>query len=271
MGKATTTSERNLEKYFKQRGLVFKREPFGDRSRKPDYLFVRDRKRILVEVKELEHTPLSRELDYRHSAGVTGTFSFDAYQVLDLMRDHIKKACRQLKPYHDRVDYTLVLLALKSPYDTLANRDVLYAMYGDPVLTFQISKRTGAAVGPMRQVMRVNGALRKNDKTRGEMYSPHGAYLSGVGVIERFHAASYYQRRYLGRFKRRSRDLREMLLESRWRWERHRPHVPRIYRSANRYLYRMRLVSNVLGERPLPAGIINGRWDEFIKPVVNHE
>lgn len=221
-----------------------------------------------MEVKEIEETPFNKAIAAtRHLPGVR-TFSLDPRKLYNLLRERIKQAARQLKPYTDRVDHAIVILGFRDQFRDPSLDDLFYAMFGDPVITFQVSKLSGTTVSGPELQLSYNGQLRKFNRRSGFSVAQHGAYLSGVGLISTVNGLAAYQRRYYSRLKRKLKDARAFLAYHQQKWKAHQKNIPKAYRNPNRMFGRVEFISNVLGERPLPAGIFNGRFDVFRSPEV---
>ncbi|MBI4426507.1 MAG: hypothetical protein HY567_02930 [Candidatus Kerfeldbacteria bacterium] len=264
----STKTELELIAYLRSRRIPFKYEPFGDRGKKPDFLITRNHKKILVEVKEIEETPFNKAIAAtRHLPGVR-TFSLDPRQLYNLLRERIKQAARQLKPYTDRVDHSIVILGFRNQFRDPTLDDLFYAMFGDPVIRFQVSKLSGAAITDPELELRYNGQLRKFDPKSGLAVAQHGKYLSGVGLVSAVKGLAVYQRRYYSRLKRKLKDAKAFFDYHQEKWNANQKNIPKAYRNPNRMFGRVEFISNVLGERPLPTGIFNGRFDVFRSPEV---
>src|SRR4030042_3755951 len=164
-----------FEAYLRQCKITYKNEPFRG-SKNPDYLFKHHGKTILVEIKELEETPLDRATNTSLAKG-GGTFSLDPGELYRILRRRIDAACRQLKPHGAKVDYCRVILGNKAGSD-LDLDSVFYAMYGDLYLSIPFDIQGVGSMAKAESRMKATGSLRKHHPSNKQMYSPH-TYLGG--------------------------------------------------------------------------------------------
>jgi hypothetical protein len=172
-----TAGEELFEAYLDQHGYPApEHHPDLGISKRPDYLVRLGEAECICEVKEFNPDEMS--LPFSGSGGTTSVT-----EVLKPVREKIRTAAKQLKPLADR-DLALVVV-LTNPHRAfvpLAEREVVWAMYGDPIFTFQVDPETGGAVGEERFTTSRHGKLR-NDHP----------YLSAIAVVsERPRAADFY-------------------------------------------------------------------------------
>jgi hypothetical protein len=268
-----TKTDLLFEDYLGQRGIRYKYEPFGDQDKNPDYLLTIRGKTILVEIKELQETPLDRVTKASLAKG-GGTFSIDPGELSKMLRRRIDAACRQLKPHKDKVDYCLVLIGVKQGYYELGVDEIFYAMYGDLYLSIPFDIKKGGSMSKAESRLKATGSLRKNHPLTKLMYSPH-EYLSGVGIVKSFNGHRYYENKFYEQSLRgiNTRDwgAHRMLKFLKGKWLKHKNKIPKIYKDTKRVLYKVELVSNPLSNKPLPAGLFNARWDYVRFPTIVYE
>jgi hypothetical protein len=261
-------TEKSFEAYLSQRRVAFDYEPFGRHEKNPDYRFVKNKKTILVEIKEIGETPFQREAAARLVAHNSGAFSVDPRELYKLLRRRINDAYKQLRPHQSGADGCVIILGQKAPHYEIGPDSIFYAMYGDPYLSFPIDPIRGGAIGEATTELKVNGAVRQNRRSTREMHSPH-PYLSAVGVVEEFNGRGYYERKFYEALPKKHRPptAEGYLAYLTSEWEKHQDKIPALYRE-DKMFYRVRLVANPLSEKPLPPNIFNGRWDAVRHPTV---
>lgn len=264
-----TITDQLFEKYLKQEDLAFSFEPFAKirpGAKNPDYLVLKDGKKILVECKEIEEGPFDNL-----PAGI-GTL--DMTKHYGVLRDRIKGAARQLKPYHAQVDHCVVMFGKAAGYG-IGIDDIFYAMFGNPIFSVPVSTRTGGPAGKISFDLTSSGALRKSNADKST-WIVHD-YVSAVAVVESFNAYSYYQSKTMDPIMKayaetnRDKPLGEQAIEFldhyRKVWKVKKAEVPAEFRSPKKLLYRVRVVVNPLSKKPLPEGAFSGTWDTVRVPV----
>jgi len=258
-----------FESYLRQRGISFKYEPFGDANKNPDYLVRANGKKILFEVKEIEKLPF--DIASEGSLKTGKAFGLNPVVEYNLLRRRIDTASKQLKPYTDQVDYSIIILGKKDGFGIDIDA-LFYAMFGDPYISIPIDPSTGG--GSMEKStleMKVTGSFRKNRPQTKMMYSLHN-YVSAVGLIKSFSARSYYQQKIIERYTK-SKKYEAMTPEEGYHYlcemtAKHENLVPGVYSDPSKVLYKLELVTNPLGEKPLPEKLFYSKWDYIRVPKV---
>lgn len=151
-------------------------EPDLGRTKRPDYLIVSNGQRCVVEVKEF--APATRSFPDQRVG------STDLATVLKPIRSQIREAARQLKAVSD-LNLPLVVV-LTNPHQAtviLGDRELVWAMHGDPVVRISIDPDIGAAVGDPEHGVGRNGRVARDHQ-----------YISAVAVIgERNRSADWYE------------------------------------------------------------------------------
>jgi hypothetical protein len=185
-----TAGDLLFETYAREWGYELSdHEPDLGTGKRPDYLLGRGGEQCVIEVKQF----------------AAGTSSFPAHggstdlaTVLKPIRSQLREAARQLK---EMVDLGVPLVAvLTNPLRAsviLGEREMVWAMYGDPVVRMAIDPEIGAAVGEPEHGVGRNGRLARDHQ-----------YISAVAVIgESERAADWYEE--MGcRYADRSREER---------------------------------------------------------------
>lgn len=160
-----------FEAYLREQGYAIpEHEPDLGVSRRPDYLVERDGLKCVCEVKEFD-----RETTSTPGLGAGGNRfgSFDSETVLKPVRSQIRRAAVQLKPLADSGLPLMVIIA--NPHrawvDT-EDRQVIAAMFGDPMVSMTINTKTGTAESDPRFEFGRNGKLRADHP-----------YISAVGFV----------------------------------------------------------------------------------------
>lgn len=142
-------------------------EPDLGTTKRPDYLIERDGERCVVEVKQF--APDTRSFPDQRA----GTTTVEA--ILKPIRSQIREAARQLKDVA-QLGLPLVVM-LTNPHGAfviLGNRELVWAMYGDPVVVMDIDVTVGGAVGEPRHEVGRNGRLARDHQ-----------YISAVAILSR--------------------------------------------------------------------------------------
>lgn len=261
-----TTSDLAFEAYLRQRRIPFRHEPFGNAGKSPDYLVEIKGKSILIEVKEIEELPLDKE----SKKGVRVS-TLDPRDTYNILRDRIKKAGRQLKPYKDLVNYCVVLFGKPCGFTGIGLDNLFYAMYGDPCFAVPINVTTGVGdIRGSRTELKMVGALRRNDPKIRQMDTSR-KHISGVGVIKEFNGRDYYKRKLFDQYLKTSRgkvtDRREAF-EIAWEFYEKDHKIPKIYQDPDKMFYKIELINNPLSANPFIERLFNGKWDRIIFPSV---
>lgn len=125
---AKTKSELLFERLLKNRGYKFiKGEDFFPKAGKcPDYYIITKYGDLICEVKEFIEPEIHKRIQ-KHRIG-----TFSSKSILNPIRNKIKAASTQLKPY-TKYDVPMILI-LANPYGyfvDLSNEEILSAMYGE--------------------------------------------------------------------------------------------------------------------------------------------
>ena len=177
MSEEKTVGEELFEGYLDQHGYPApEHHPDLRISKRPDYLVRLGEAECICEVKEFNPDEISSPF-----IGSGGTTSMT--QVLKPVREKIRAAAKQLKPLaHRNLALVVVLTNPHRAFVPLGEREVVWAMYGDPTFTFQVDPETGGGVGEERFTTGRHGKLR-NDHP----------YLSAIAVVsERPGSADFY-------------------------------------------------------------------------------
>lgn len=165
-----------FEAYLAEQGYpAADHEPDLGTTKRPDYVIERDGQRCVVEVKQFAAGTRSFP-DQR-----AGTTSVEA--VLKPIRSQLREAARQLKDVA-QAGLPLVVM-LTNPHGAfvmLGTQEMVWAMYGDPVVVIDIDPRVGGAVGEARQEVGRNGRLARDHQ-----------YISAVAIFgHRERVADWY-------------------------------------------------------------------------------
>ena len=173
-----------FEGYLKQNNIAYTYEPFSSQhvgDKNPDFLFQKDNQKILVECKELKSLPTD---------GLIGTASFDMKRFTDPLKFRIKEASKQLKPYINQVDSTIIIFAKKEGYQIQLNH-IKYAMFGDPEFRIPFDPSGKNKPGSMYSDFKANGKLRRNDP-ESKLTIPYSRHISGVGIVTKTNKRNFY-------------------------------------------------------------------------------
>jgi hypothetical protein len=147
--------------------LAPEHEPDLGATKRPDYVIERHGDRCVVEVKEFAANTRSFP-DQRF-----GTTSAEA--ILKPIRSQIREAARQLKSVAE-LGLPLVVM-LTNPHGALVLlgvEEMVWAMYGDPVVVMDLDPHLGGATGEPRQEVGRNGRLARDHQ-----------YVSAVAILSR--------------------------------------------------------------------------------------
>jgi len=262
-----TSTDMLFEKYLKQRKLsyIFEPEPTRRNHKKPDYSFVKNVKNIVVECKEIIHLP-NDEIDER----VT---TIDLNKILEPLKRKLYLASKQIKPYTEKYDYSLIVLGKKEGWN-INLKEVYWAMFGNPIFRIPIDPEGGKRFKAIPD-MQVKGQFRKNNPDTKKMEFP-GKYVSGVAVIKYKNGLDHYKRKLYDKYISNANvteNLEETVLHTlsffEKGWEGYIDEIPNIYlKDDNKAIYYVEAISNPFCEKPLPRNIFNGRLDTTIMPEV---
>jgi len=163
-----TAGDLMFEAYLRDRGIdVPDHEPDLGAVKKPDYLLKCAGASCICEVKEF--APSTDSLPTDGQAG--GSWSMQT--VLKPIRSQIREAARQLKPYAD--SGLPLVIVLTNPHRAPVihgSQEIIWAMYGDPVVRVPAGSGTSSAT---------DGAIFTVDRN-GKLRGDH-AYVSAVAVV----------------------------------------------------------------------------------------
>jgi hypothetical protein len=176
-------SELWLEDYARRLGLDgadLHHPELGGSGKRPDYRLARGATAAICEVKEFRTSVITDRL----MAAPRQTASISNKEQFGTVRDAISKAAAQLKPYRDRGDALVVVLANPNGADvSLSPEDVMAAMYGNPGVRITFNKATGETVDES-SILQRDGTL-----------SAKHAYVSAVvALYQRSEADDYLDR-----------------------------------------------------------------------------
>jgi hypothetical protein len=235
-----TAGDKLLEQYLDEHGFdALEHEPDVGTAKRPDYVIRRGASQLIVEVKEF--SPGTSSLP----AQTSGTTSLEV--VLKPIRSQLREAARQLK---DVADLGLPLMVvLTNPHGAfviMGEQELIWAMYGDPVIRMAIDPRVGAAVGDPEYGVGRNGRLARDHQ-----------YISAVGVLRQRSRASDWHDALIAEYADMSwQDRWRKIEEAEARGE--RPEGD--YRSID--VFKTLSPSAV----PLPAGFFTGPSDRLFEP-----
>jgi hypothetical protein len=164
-------------------------EPELGVGKHPDYVVERDDSKCVCEVKEFAH-------DTNSLQGGRGTTALSV--MFKRLRSKIREAARQLKPLqHSGLPLVVVITNPHRARVIAGDQEIIWAMYGDPVVRFGFDPTTGTTTGDGLFTVDRNGKLRGDHP-----------YISAIAFVgERHHAADYYDR-LAARNAHLSRDAR---------------------------------------------------------------
>lgn len=142
-------------------------EPGLGIEKNPDRLIRWNGHEVVCEIKQFESHPFARVV------GRVGTLSMK--EVLNPVRRKVSKAAEQLKPLAGSEWPLVVVLANPKGHPVpLSTDEILWALFGDPIIQISINTATGAASGPARHTVGRNSRLLFNHQ-----------YVSAVVVLRR--------------------------------------------------------------------------------------
>jgi hypothetical protein len=142
-------------------------EPDLGIEKNPDRLISWKGHEVVCEIKQFESHP------FVQIVGKVGTLSLK--QVLSPVRRKIGKAAEQLKPLAESGRPLVVVLANpKGMPVPFSSEEIIWALYGDPIIQLRINTITGAAAGPATHTVGRNSRLLR-----------HHQYLSAVVALRR--------------------------------------------------------------------------------------
>lgn len=260
-----TTTDVWLEKYLIQEGFRYQFEPYGSiKGKNPDFLVIGKNKKVLIECKEIEYDVFDK---------INGVGSVDAEKHWNFLRTKIYEASQQLKPHASKVDHTVIIIGKSKGFSQISINDLYYAMFGSPVIRIPIRTKIGEEVGKAQFDLKVMGALRKNYPKTRTMYFPH-SYVGAVGIVQEFGALNYHKQKFYDKifegFYDKNKPIETQLDEAfslmDREWKKHV--VPVEYSNPKKMLYKLLLIVNPLGEKPLPADFFHGVYDQIRVPEV---
>lgn len=262
-----THTDTVFENYLLQREIsfIFEPEPVRHKTTIPDYSFSKDGKNTVVECEEVLHLPNDNLKE-----GVT---SLDLNQMLEPLKRKLYIASKQIKPYSEKYDYSIIILGKKEGW-SIDLREVYWAMFGNPVFRIPIDP-TGKKRFKAIPDMQVKGQFRKNDPLTKQMIFP-GKYVSGVAIVRIKNGLEHYKSKLYDKYvdsKDEGTDLDKSLEQTinffNNGWEKYKHEIPNIYLKDNdRLIYYVEAISNPFSQKPLPRNIFNGRFDRTIMPKV---
>ena len=154
MPNRATESEEWFDRYVREQGHdPGDPEPDLGVRKNPDRLIRWNGIEVVCEIKQFDHDPFGL---LKNRAGVLSLTT-----ALRQVRRSIERAASQLKPLAGSGRPLVVVLA--NPRGTpvpFGSHEILWALYGDPVWTIPISRRTGGPAGETTYGMGRNGQLR---------------------------------------------------------------------------------------------------------------
>lgn len=264
MPNSKTTTDLAFESYLNQRKIAFQFESLSNRITMPDYLITKSSKRILVECEEINNLPADHLL--------RGVGTIDLGQTLEVIREKIEVAGKQLKPYKDDIDHMVILIGKKQGFE-IDLSELFWAMFGDPVIRVPLSEDPTQRK-PAYSDMKVKGAMRKNQPDTKRMYFPYN-YVGAVGIIKGFNGLSYHKNKLFDKYHPTVEEDLDVLLSQTLDfmengWLNYQDEVPDyLLEKPDTILYKIELVINPLSPKPLPTDIFNGKWDITQKPTVS--
>jgi hypothetical protein len=131
-------------------------EPDLGISKNPDRLITWNGHQVVCEIKQFEANPFDRALG---KVGRVATLGLG--QALGSVRRKVKHAAEQLKPLQGSAWPLVIVLA--NPKDEpvpFSDHEIIWALYGDPVVEIPIDVENGGPAGPAEHGVGRNGRLR---------------------------------------------------------------------------------------------------------------
>lgn len=168
MSHETPESEAWFDEYVRTHGHdPGDSEPDLGVEKNPDRLIRWNGHEVVCEIKQFESHPFARVV------GRVGTLSMK--EVLNPVRRKVSRAAEQLKPLAESDWPLVVVLANPKGHPVpLSTDEILWALFGDPIIQLAINTKTGHASGPAQHTVGRNSRIRFNHQ-----------YLSAVAVLRR--------------------------------------------------------------------------------------
>lgn len=157
-------------------------EPDLGVPKRPDRLISWAGHQAVCEIKEFDTSALDRRLS---AAGERlGPVMVSSSEDLGPVRRAVKSAAAQLRPLQESGYPLVVVIANPGSYHVnLDARQVIYALYGDPEIRFEVNTETGASEGPIRTGAGGGGRLRWLRRDGSEELFHE--YISAVAILRR--------------------------------------------------------------------------------------
>jgi hypothetical protein len=144
-----------------------KPEPDLGVGKKPDRLIAWNGHEVVCEIKQFESSPFARRGE--------GVGVMDVKEVLGQVRRKVTRAAEQLKPLADTDWPLVVVLANPKGYPaSFSEHEIIWALFGDPVIRLTISTDIGASVAPAEHTVGRNSRMLRNHQ-----------YVSAVVALRR--------------------------------------------------------------------------------------
>jgi hypothetical protein len=142
-------------------------EPDLGVGKNPDRLMTWSGHEVVCEIKQFESSPFAR---LGEGGGV-----MDVKEVLGQVRRKVSRAAEQLKPLA-ATDWPLVVVLVnpKGLPVSMSEHEMVWALYGDPVIRLTINTDIGTAVGPAEHTVGENSRMLRNHR-----------YVSAVVALHR--------------------------------------------------------------------------------------
>jgi hypothetical protein len=128
-------------------------EPDLGIEKNPDRLITWNGHEVVCEIKQFEANPFDRLL------GTFGTLSMR--EALNPVRRKVMKASEQLKPLAESGLPLVVVLANPQGQPVqFSTREIIWALYGDPIIEIPINTKTGGPAGEAQHTVGRNGQIR---------------------------------------------------------------------------------------------------------------
>jgi hypothetical protein len=147
-------SEAWFDEYVRSHGQdAGEPEPDLGIEKNPDRLISWNGHQVVCEIKQFEASPFDRLL------GTFGTLGMR--EVLNPVRRKVAKASAQLKPLADSgLPLVAVLANPQGQAVQLSTREIIWALYGDPIIEIPINTESGGPAGEARHTVGRNGQIR---------------------------------------------------------------------------------------------------------------
>lgn len=170
MAREAPESEAWFDEYVRAHGHdPGKPEPDLGVEKKPDRLITWNGHQVVCEIKQFESNPFSRLL------GTARFGTLDVAEVLNPVRRKVSRAAEQLKPLaNSELPLVIVLANPKGQPVAFSTDELIWALYGDPIIKLTISKESGEAPAPAEHTVGRNSRLLRNHQ-----------YVSAVVALRR--------------------------------------------------------------------------------------